>query len=211
MSKRALIVHGGWAGHEPRVIAEILGQALMDNGVQVTLSDTLDAFRNEKKLDSYDLLVPHWTMGQIEKDQLAPLLGAVGSGVGFAGVHGGAGDAFRQETEFQFMVGGQWVAHPGGILDYDVRISDPDDPICVGLGDFRMHTEQYYLHVDPSNHVLATTTFSFNGCVMPVAWKRQFGHGRVFYCSLGHKPDDFDVPEAAALITRGMLWAAGVE
>ncbi|MEN8163993.1 MAG: ThuA domain-containing protein, partial [Acidobacteriota bacterium] len=80
------------------------------------------------------LIVPIWTMGSIEKDQLSPLLEAVQSGVGLAGVHGGTGDAFRQETEFQYMVGGQWVAHPGGDgVEYEVHIEDVPSPITAGL------------------------------------------------------------------------------
>jgi type 1 glutamine amidotransferase len=112
------------------------------------------------------------------------------------------------------MVGGQWVAHPGGVIDYGVTITKPEDPIVAGLEDFRMHSEQYYMHVDPSNEVLATTTFSgehapwIAGCVMPVVWKRAWGQGRVFYTSLGHVASDFEVPEARTIVERGLLWAS---
>jgi type 1 glutamine amidotransferase len=112
------------------------------------------------------------------------------------------------------MVGGQWVAHPGGVIDYEVNIIDHDDPITRGLEDFKMHSEQYYMHVDPLNQVLATTTFSaehapwIGGVVMPVVWKKMYGKGRVFYTSLGHVAKDFDVPEAREIVQRGMLWAA---
>ncbi len=126
---------------------------------------------------------------------------------------GGAGDAFRQSALYQFMVGGQWVAHPDNIKDYTVQIIDHDDPITAGLNDFAMHSEQYYMQVDPSNTVLATTTIEceeapwVNGCVMPVVWKRYCGEGRVFYSSLGHVASDFDVPEAREIQRRGLLWA----
>jgi type 1 glutamine amidotransferase len=140
----------------------------------------------------------------------------VRGGAGLAGVHGGMGDSFRNETEYQFMCGGQWVSHPGGVIPYTVHISDPEDPVMAGLDDFEIESEQYYMHVDPSNHVLATTTFSgkhggvdwIAGCVMPVAWKRRYGKGRVFYSSLGHVAKDFNVPEALTVITRGMEWAS---
>jgi hypothetical protein len=128
--------------------------------------------------------------------------------VGLAGVHGGMADSFRNECDYQFMVGGQWVAHPGGVIDYRVHVVDHADPVTAGLSHFNMHSEQYYLHVDPSNHVLATTTFECNGCTMPVAWKRMHGAGRVFYSSLGHCAKEFDVPEVTTILTRGMLWAA---
>ena len=136
------------------------------------------------------------------------------SGVGFGGWHGGMGDSFRNHPDYQFIVGGQWVAHPGGVIDYRVNITNHADPITAGLEDFDMHSEQYYMHVDPSNEVLATTTFDgeilpwIKGTVMPVAWKRQWGAGKVFYSSLGHVAKDFDVPEAREIVRRGLLWAA---
>ena len=206
---KALIVWGGWDGHEPRQVGEILANALRANGLAVEVSDTLESFADVERLKRLRLIVPIWTMGAIARPQLDGLLAAVSSGVGLAGCHGGMGDAFRNECDYQFMVGGQWVAHPGGIIDYRVHILDQADPVTAGLHHFAMHSEQYYMHVDPSNHVLATTTFECNGCTMPVAWKRMWGQGRVFYSSLGHVAKDFEVPEVMTIMTRGLLWAAG--
>ena len=113
------------------------------------------------------------------------------------------------ELGYQFMVGGQWVAHPGDQHEYKVHIVDHADPITAGIDHFNIVSEQYYMHVDPSNHVLATTTFECNGCTMPVVWKRMWGKGRVFYSSLGHCAKEFtDVPQMMTILTRGMLWAA---
>jgi len=112
------------------------------------------------------------------------------------------------------MVGGQWVAHPGNIIDYRVNVVDHEGPVTAGLEDFRMRSDQYYVHVDPSNKVLATTTFSgehvpwIEGNVIPVVWKRRWGKGRVFYSSLGHVAIDFEVGEAKAPVERGMPWAS---
>ena len=205
---KALITYGGWQGHEPGPVSEILAGALKQHGFDVTRSDRLDALLEPDALAGLDLIVPLWTMGEISSAQWAALNEAVRNGVGVAGQHGGMGDAFRQNTDYQFMVGGQWVAHPDGIIDYRVHIVDHADPITAGLDHFDMHSEQYYMHVDPANHVLATTTFEFNGCTMPVVWKRTWGQGRVFYSSLGHVAADFDVPEALTIQTRGMIWAA---
>ncbi len=204
---KALIVQGGWQGHEPKQVAEILKTDLESAGFDVTLSDTLDSYLDEN-LPDHDLIVQCWTMGEISKEQWTALDAAVRSGVGFSGVHGGMCDSFRQNTAYQFMCGGQWVAHPGGIIKYRVHIVDHADGVTAGLDHFEMESEQYYLHVDPSNHVLATTTFEFNGCTMPVAWKRMWGKGRIFYSSLGHVAKDLDVPEAREIIRRGMVWAA---
>jgi type 1 glutamine amidotransferase len=212
--KSALIVWGGWEGHQPRQEAELWSAVLRNAGYEVEVSDTLNTYRDADKLRALSLIVPMWTMGTIAREQEQGLLDAVRGGVGVAGFHGTMGDSFRNNTEYQFMVGGQWVAHPGNIIDYRVNIVDHNDPITAGLNDFAMRSEQYYMHVDPSNRVLATTTFGgayapwIEGTVMPVVWKRMYGQGRVFYCSLGHVVPDFDVPEAREIVRRGMLWAS---
>ncbi len=212
--KSALFVWGGWDGHQPRETTDVFAAVLRNEGYRVELSDTLDTYLDQGKLAALDLIVPVWTMGTITREQERGLLAAVQGGVGIAGWHGGMGDSFRANPDYQFMVGGQWVAHPGGIIDYEVNITDHADPITAGIADFKMHSEQYYMHVDPSNQVLATTTFSGDhapwiaGCVMPVVWKRRWGQGRVFYCSLGHVAHDFDVPEVREIVRRGMLWAS---
>jgi len=214
MMKQALMVWGGWEGHEPKQCVDIFAPFLEEQGYEVRIENTLDTYTDEDYMKTVDLIVPAWTMGQISDEQEKGLLAAVRGGAGIAGWHGGMGDSFRDRTEYQFMVGGQWVAHPGGIVHYTVNIIAHDDPVMAGLSDFEMNSEQYYMHVDPSNQVLATTTFSgeqcawIEGCVMPVVWKRHYGQGRVFYSSVGHVAADFDVDEARIIIQRGMLWAS---
>lgn len=165
-------------------------------------------------MDSIDLIVQSITMSKISSEQEKGLLQAVKNGCGFAGWHGGIGDSFRDNPEYQFMVGGQWVAHPGNIIDYLVRIIDSEDEVTSGLRDFRIKSEQYYLHVDPNVKVLATTTFSgehsswIEGAVMPVVWKKYYGKGRVFYSSLGHVMKDFEVREVFEIQKKGIKWAA---
>jgi hypothetical protein len=212
--KKALFVYGGWPGHEPVPCRDLFVPWMKSLGWDVTVSDTQDVYADKELMGSLDVVVQVWTMGTIEKANLAGLLEAVRGGVGIAGWHGGLGDAYRQETEYQFMVGGQWVAHPGNVIDYTVEITDKDDPITAGLSDFKMHSEQYYMHVDPNSTVLATTTFSgehapwIDKATMPIAWKKVYGKGRVFYTSLGHVAEDFDVPEALTITQRGILWAS---
>lgn len=204
---------GGWDGHEPKQTVEIFASLLQEYKYEVDVRDTLEVYEDLTRLQGYDLISQCWTMGSITNEQEENLLATIESGVGFAGWHGGSGDSFRNNPTYQFMVGGQWVAHPGNIIDYTVNIIK-DDPITTGLEDFAMKSEQYYMHVDPSNDVLATTTFSgaytpwVDGVVMPVVWKRHWGKGRVFYSSLGHLAKDFDVPEAKEIMKRGLLWAS---
>jgi uncharacterized protein len=214
MKKKALIVYGGWDGHQPKETSEIAAHDLREAGFAVELSDTLDSLLDEARLETCDLIVPNWTMGQITGEQEIALLRAIESGVGLGGFHGGMGDAFRNSVGYQFMVGGQFVAHPDNLKDYVVRIVRNSDPIVAGLSDFTVHSEQYFMHVDPSNEVLAATTFQttsapwINGTVMPVVWKRKYGQGRVFYQSIGHSPREFEVPQVREITRRGLVWAA---
>jgi hypothetical protein len=190
-----------------------MAETLRRDGFDVTITDTLAPLDDKVRLASYDLIVPVWTMSGITGPQSANLAAVIKAGTGIAGWHGGMGDAFRQETDYQWMVGGQWVAHPGNVIGYTVEVVK-NDPITAGIGTFAMHSEQYYMHTDPGNEVLAATRFDgahadwIAGTVMPVAWKRRYGKGRVFYSSLGHVAADFDVPEARELTLRGLLWAA---
>jgi type 1 glutamine amidotransferase len=211
--REALIVWGGWAGHEPEQGARIIRDMLTEDGFSVRLATETKAFA-DPAIHSLSLIVPIYTMSKIEKEEAKNLSAAVASGVGLAGYHGGMGDAFRDNVDYQFMVGGQWVAHPGNIIDYRVDVTRPDDPVMQEVSGFPYRSEQYYMHVDPSNEVLATTTFSgehawwIDGVVMPVVWKRRHGKGRVFYSSLGHVSAEFEVPEMRTILRRGMNWAA---
>ncbi|HVZ14864.1 MAG TPA: ThuA domain-containing protein [Bauldia sp.] len=211
--KQALIVWGGWLGHEPEQGAAIVRQMLEEEGFGVRVETSTRAFA-DPALGELSLIVPIYTMSKIEKDEVANLSKAIRSGVGIGGYHGGMGDAFRESTDYQFIVGGQWVAHPGNVIDYTVNITRPDDPVMAGVRDFPYRSEQYYMHVDPANEVLATTTFGGDhaswiaGVVMPVVWKRRHGEGRVFYSSLGHVAKEFEVPEMRTILKRGLLWAA---
>lgn len=218
MIKKALIVQGGWDGHEPKLVSDIFAEILENEGFEVEISDTLDSFKDETKLMNLNLIIPVWTMGEITREQLEPVLKAVESGVGLAGCHGGMCDAFRNSVEWQFMTGSQWVAHPGNDgVEYEVNIvKSSSSPIIHGISDFKVKSEQYYLHIDPAVNILAKTTFpvvegphSTNGKVaVPVIYTKTWGAGRVFYNSLGHHADIFDIPEAKELMRRGFLWAS---
>ena len=211
--REALIVWGGWSGHEPEQCAKIIAGMLEGDGFKVHVETTTEVFA-DPSISELSLIVPIITMSKIEKSEVQNLTKAVAGGVGLAGFHGGMCDAFRDSVEYQFMCGGQWVAHPGDVIDYRVDIAKPEDPICRGIQGFAYRSEQYYMHVDPTNEVLATTTFSgehlpwIEGAVMPVAWKRRYGMGRVFYSSLGHVAKAFEVAEMRTILHRGMLWAA---
>lgn len=217
MSQKALITWGGWDGHQPREVAEFFAEMLEEQGMSVEVYDHLDCFSDREYLETLDLIVPVWTMATIDKELIVNVSEAVARGTGLAGCHGGMCDAFRDQVLWQFMTGANWVAHPGGDgVEYDVHISNTSSPLTEGIRDFPVKTEQYYLHVDPANEVLATTRFptvkwyhSPNGQVdVPVAWTRRWGLGRVYYNALGHQLNVINHGPAREMLRRGAIWAA---
>ena len=212
----ALITWGGWDGHQPDKVAAVFDGMLTEAGIKTTVTDTLTCFDDAEALQTYDLIVPVWTMSEITREMATNVSEAVARGTGIAGCHGGMCDAFRGSPLWQFITGANWVAHPGGDgVKHRVNIVS-DDALVAGIADFEVETEQYYLHVDPANKVLATTRtdvvtwyHSPNGPVdMPVAWTRAWGLGRVYYNALGHQADVIATGPAYEMLRRGMLWAA---
>ncbi|MGL1891296.1 MAG: ThuA domain-containing protein [Spirochaetaceae bacterium] len=215
--KKAVVVYGGWDGHEPEKIANRFNKFLSESGFEVTMSDSLTVFEDLETLKKYDLIVPVWTMGEITETQCNNVSEAIAEGTGIAGCHGGMCDAFRNSVLWQFITGGNWVSHPGGDgVEYTVEITDASSELVNGIGNFKVTSEQYYLHVDPAVKVLATTRFpiatwyhSSNEPVdMPIAWTKKWGLGHVYYNSLGHHNDIFDIPEAMDMMSRGLIWAS---
>ena len=211
--KQALVIWGGWDGHTPERSAAVVADMLKAHDFAVRVEQGTNALA-DPAIAKLNLVVPMITMSTIEKSEVDNLCAAVRGGVGLAGMHGLMCDSFRNETEYQFMTGGQWVAHPGNIIDYRINVTKPGDPVMQDIKDFDYRSEQYYMHVDPMIDVLATTTFSgehcdfIEGAVIPVVWKKIYGKGRVFYSALGHTADEFAVPEMKTMLDRGMLWAA---
>lgn len=213
--KRALIVYGGWDGHDPKGVADLFEEILTNEGVSVDKSDSLDAFLGD--LSFYDLIVPVWTMGNLPSQAENNILQAVANGTGIAGCHGGMCDAFRNNTGWQFMTGAQWVAHPGNsTVTYKINIVNTDSEITANIADFEVTSEQYYIHVDPAIKVLATTDFpvadgphTTNGKVsIPVVFTKTWGKGKIYYNSLGHTSEIFKtIPQAKELMRRGFLFA----
>ncbi|MEV7341085.1 ThuA domain-containing protein [Streptomyces sp. NPDC093544] len=213
--RRALVVRGGWEGHQPITITDLFLPFLKDQGYAVETSESLDVYEDADLLAATDLIVQCWSMGEITREQSDGLVAAVRAGTGLAGWHGGIVDSFRGDVGYQLLTGGQFLMHPPGFHDHDVHLvpERADHPVVRGLSDFRVHTEQYWLSTDPLIDVLATTTFEPDEerdrtVVMPAVWTRNCGAGRVFVSAVGHKPDDFDVPEVRTLTERGLLWAS---
>ncbi len=216
---RALVLWGGYSGHQPREAVERFLPFLEKAEFEVMVADDLAAYTDASVMSRVSLILQNWTTGDLTADQFHGLSDAVRSGAGLVGWHGGLCDAFRHLPAYQFMTGGQWLAHPGGShAPYTIDIADgaAADPVMAGLGSFSIVSEQYYLAVDPAVEVLATTTFRrpveapwIEEAVIPAVWRKRWDKGRVFYVSWGHQASDFDVEEARLIVERGLLWAAG--
>ena len=212
---RILVVRGGWPGHEPVACTELFIPRLRAHGHTVEVAETLAVYDDAAELAAAGLIVQCWTDGRLTERQEHNLVARVRAGAGFAGWHGGIVATADGSRDYQFMVGGRFLCHPGGFVDHTVDIV-AEHPVVAGIDSFRVHTEQYFCHTDPTLEVLATTTFTGDhgapetaGAVMPVVWLRRFGQGRVFVSTLGHGPADLAVPEVATITERGLLWAAG--
>ena len=211
--KNVLIVWGGWEEHNPELFSNMIESWLIDNSANVEVSNDLNIYSDYNYLKMFDLIVQSVTMSELKKEQEKNLLKAIRSGVGFAGAHGGIIDSFRESTDYQFMTGGQWVEHPGGMTDFKVNIVE--NQFTQGIEDFEIYSEQYYIHVDPNIEILAKTTFNgktypwIDNVVMPVAWKKKYGSGKVFVITIGHDPNEFKKYENGwKLLKRGLIWAA---
>lgn len=215
---KALVLWGGYEGHEPQKAIEQFVPFLEEAGFDVEVVNTLAVYADPATMSSVKLIVQNWTTGDLTIEQFRGLSQAVRDGAGLVGWHGGLCDAFRHLPAYQFMTGGQWLAHPNGSYaryTIDIAPDKADVDIVEGLGSFDIVSEQYYLAVDPLVEVLATTTFErpeeapwIEHVVIPAVWRKSWDKGRVFYTSWGHQASDFDVPEARTIVERGMLWAS---
>ena len=213
--KKALVFWGGWDGHEPQQVADYIAGLLEGMGVETTITNDMTVLEDKAYVADFHLLVPVVTMGKINDQQVESICEAVGGGTGLLGCHGGMCDAFRESVLWQFITGGNWVAHPGGDgVRHEVHIRNSSSTLVEDIKDFEIASEQYYLHVDPAVEVLATTRFplahwyhSANGQVdMPYVWTKRWGHGRVWYTAMGHHLDIVEIPEVTELIQRGLKW-----
>jgi len=227
--RSALVVRGGWDGHQPVETTEFFIPFLKEHGFDVRVEESPAVYADADVMDSVDLVVQVNTMNTIEKDELAGLIRAVQNGTGMAGWHGGIADSYRNSADYLHMIGGQFAHHAGkhpdertgeqsdNYIPYTVHITESGrkHPITEGIEDFDLITEQYWVLSDEYNDVLATTTQearpwdAWNRPVTaPAVWTRQWGKGRIFVSAPGHRLEVVQNPNVRTIIERGLLWAA---
>jgi type 1 glutamine amidotransferase len=233
-TRKALVVRGGWFGHQPVESTDRFIPFLEASGFDVRVFDVADGgtptvYAEADYLPTVDLIVQTNTMSSIEKDELAGLMSAVEAGTGLAGWHGGIADSYRNSSDYLQFIGAQFAAHPG--KHPDERTGEQSDnyrphaitmtpaaaehPITKGIGDFELTTEQYWVLHDDYLDVLATTTQAVREwdpwtrpITSPAIWTRQWGKGRMFVSTPGHIVEILDDVNVRTIIERGLLWAA---
>ncbi|MFE2540361.1 ThuA domain-containing protein [Actinacidiphila glaucinigra] len=215
-ARKALVVRGGWEGHDPVGCTELFRPRLQRAGLEVTVSESPSVYDDADLLAATDLVVHCWSGGELTARQEANLVAAVEAGTGFAGWHGGIIGTNVGNPRYLRMVGGRFLWHPEGFQEFTVRV-DPspgrDGEITEGIGDYDVVTEHYWVLSDALNTVLATSVLApgdqwHEPVAFPVVWTRRWGAGRVFVCTLGHRAADLKVPQTARIVTRGLEWAA---
>ncbi|GGO64451.1 hypothetical protein GCM10010910_19360 [Microbacterium nanhaiense] len=226
-AKKALIVRGGWDGHQPVAATDLFVPFLEANGFDVRIEEANEIYTDEAVMAETDLILQSVTMSEISREAFAGLRDAIIAGTGFAGWHGGIADSYRNNSDYLQLVGGQFATHPSkapdlragdgsdNFLTYTVHITDRDHEITRGLDDFELTTEQYWVLHDDLIDVLATTTHPVQPyhpwhrpITSPVVWTRLWGEGRIFVATPGHSPEVLEDPNVRTLIERGLLWAS---
>ena len=227
--RRALIVRGGWEGHEPVAATDLFIPFLEENGFEVRVEDSPAVYADGDYLATVDLIVQVNTMATIQDAEFQGLRRAIENGTGFTGWHGGIADSFRASSDYLQLVGGQFATHPGkepasrrddetdNFLTHTIDITPAGrgHPITAGLDDFELTTEQYWVLHDDLIDVLATTTHPVQPwhpwhrpVTSPAIWTRRWGAGRIVVTTPGHSLDVLENPNVRAVIERGMLWAS---
>lgn len=224
----ALVVRGGWDGHEPVQTTDSFIPFLTEHNYDVRVEDSTKIYADADYMAEVDLIVQVVTMSTIEPDELKGLRKAIADGTGMAGWHGGIADSYRNSADYLQLIGGQFAHHQakarpeeleGGAADNFVRYTvnivpeKKDHPIVSGIEDFELETEQYWVLSDDYNDVLATTTIpsrDFDAWHRPITcpaiWTREWGKGKIFVCTPGHQLSVVDNPSVRTIIERGMLW-----
>lgn len=227
-TKQALVVRGGWFGHQPVEATDLFIPHLEAGGYDVRIADSPAPYADAGFMATVDLIVQCMTMSTIEKDELDGLRAAVAAGTGLAGWHGGIADSYRNSSDYLQLIGGQFACHPGKAPDectgeqsdnyvpYRVNLlpAAADHPITRGLEDFDLVTEQYWVLADTYIDVLATTTQAVRPwdqwhrpVTSPAVWTRRWGKGKIFVCTPGHRVEVLQDPNVRTLVERGLLWA----
>jgi type 1 glutamine amidotransferase len=197
----------------------VLAQLGKNSGAfEVIATDDLSEF-STGNLERY-AAVMFYTTGEIPMSsvQKTALLSFVRSGRGFLGVHS-ATDTFYAWPDYLDLIGGYFNGHPWH-QDVTIEVADTADPVVAFLGnslqlndeiyqisDFDYRGSRVLLRLEQSSVDLSKTGVHRRFYGWPLAWKRSFGEGRVFYSALGHEASVWRDPRYQRLLTNAILWS----
>ncbi len=176
---------------------------------------------NAKNLDYFDAVF-FMTTGELplDSEQKEAFLSFVrDDGKGFLGAHN-ATDTFYEWAEYGEMIGGYFDGHPWNQFKATVVLEDRDFAATRHFPPrFVIHDEIYQFKNFSSDRVrllmsLDTTQVDMAAkgvkqAEIPIAWTRQYGAGRVFYCSLGHRSEVWENPVIQTMWVEAVKWAMG--
>lgn len=201
-------------------------QDKIEAAVRPVLAEKMSA----QALKQYDAVIFANTTGDLPLPDKEAFLNWIKSGKGFVGMHA-ASDTFHHFEGYREMLGGEFLHHAAQLEVQPIN-QDPQCPACAHLPkDWKVFDEIYQMkNFDPAKvHGLLTLdkkpdVTDPKAGIYPVAWCKEYGKGRVFYTSLGHREDVWDpnwskgrknskeVAEAYQKhILEGIKWALGLE
>lgn len=210
-----------------------------DAKYKAAIKEVLAEKMSPAALKGYDAVVFANTTGDLPLPDREAFIAWVKSGKGFVGMHA-AGDTFHGYKPYLDMLGAEFKTH-----EAQVKISainqDKECPICKHLpANWEVFDEIYQFWSPPDGDranghqvfqrstvhgLLTLDKHPNNGSPgdYPVAWCKEFGRGRVFYTSLGHREDVWDpawkdrrnskevAEDYQKLVLGGIKWALGLE
>lgn len=185
-----------------------------------------------ENLKNYDAVIFNSTTGDLPLPDKAAFLKWIEDGHAFIGIHA-ATDTFRGHTPldpYVLMLGAEFKTH-GPQVEVEVINQDPAHPACKHYPKtFRVFDEIYQMNGFERDKIHGLLTLDKHPNTKqpgdyPIAWCKMHGKGRVFYTSLGHREDVWDVnwrggrrmndPAVADAFQKhllgGIVWALGLE
>ncbi|WP_353227798.1 ThuA domain-containing protein [Novosphingobium sp.] len=194
-------------------------------GWQIVFTDR-GGVMNAADLARFDVVVWNNVSGDaLTTPQRAAFRAYVEQGGGFAGIHGSGGDPrWFWDWYVDTLIGARFIGHPGKpqFQTATVRLVDGRSGIGAGVAEHWPLLEEWYSFdrnpVDGGAVAVATIDeqdykqigYRDENLAMgyhPIAWRKFVGDGRMFYTAIGHRPENYDEPQAAALLANGIAWA----
>jgi type 1 glutamine amidotransferase len=192
-----------------------LRDALMPLGFVVDISVDPTMF-TATGLQNYTVVVlisssglPFGTPGTVPMNALASFVRAGG---GLVGIHSASLVDYAANSTFVALLGGKFSGHPGALRNSTCQ-SEGTHPAVVDLPKPYVTNDEFYTFVamNPDDQIDLRCAGVAAGDVLPIAWHRTEGNGRVFYTGLGHGPELWGTTTTfvKAHVLPAILWAAG--